>query len=131
MFDNIKPIDQKWERRKKQIWIAIAVFIVLAPVFYYEFKNWPEERAAKTFLTALEEGRYQDAYKLWNPGPSYSQTDFQSDWGAQSKYGKISSFTITHSHAMGTGVVITATLNGQEARIWVEKKDKSLSFPPY
>jgi len=131
VFDNIKPIDPKWERRKRQIWIGIAIFIVVAPLLYYQFKNWPEERTAKAFLTALEEERYPDAYRLWNPGPSYTMTDFQTDWGKQSPYGKISDFKITRSHAVGTGVIITALVNNKETRIWVEKKDKSLGFPPY
>jgi hypothetical protein len=131
MFDNIKPIDQRWERRKKQIWIAIVVFIVVAPILYYEFKNWPEEHAAKTFLSTLQEGRYQEAYALWRPAPSYTMDDFQLDWGAKSSYGKINNFQITHSHERGSGVIITVTINDKPARIWVEKKDKSLGFPPY
>src|SRR5258707_2104258 len=111
MFDNIKQIDPRWERRKKQIWIALAVLIVLAPILYYEFKNWPEERVAKSFLTALAEERYPDAYHLWNPGPSYTQQDFLADWGKASQYGKINSFRIKKSHELGSGVVITMPIN--------------------
>jgi hypothetical protein len=132
MFDNIKPIDKQWEHRKKLIWIAIAVFIVVAPLLYYEFKNWPEEHAAKAFLTALQEERYQEAYTLWHPASLYTMADFQSDWGKQSSFGKVNSFKITKSHERGSGVIITVSINdGKEARIWVEKKDKSLGFPPY
>jgi len=132
MFDNIKPIDPKWERRKKEIWIAIALFIVIAPILYYEFKNWPEEQAAKTFLAALQQQHYQEAYNLWHPASSYTMGDFQSDWGQQSSFGKISAFKITKSHERGSGVIITVTINdNKEARIRVEKKDKSLGFPPY
>src|SRR2546423_7032346 len=112
MFDNIKPIDPRWEKRKKLIWIALGVFIVIAPIFYYEFKNWPEEHAAKTFLTALSEERYPDAYHIWNPGPSYTQDDFLADWGKKSQYGKINSFHIKKSHELGSGVVITVAING-------------------
>ena len=131
MFDNIKPIDQKWERRKKQIWIAIVVFFVVAPVLYYEFKNWPEERVAARFFTTLQDQKYDDAYRLWNPAPSYTKADFLGDWGEKSPFGRIASFKITGSHAMGSGVRIVAELNGKETRIWVEKKDHSLGFPPY
>jgi hypothetical protein len=133
MFDNIKPIDAKWERKKKLIWIGIAVFIVVAPILYYEFKNIMEERAAARFFTTLQEGRYADAYKLWQAGPSYSLAEFTNDWGDKSEFGRITSFKITGSHAMGSGVRVIATVSpsGKEARIWVEKKNKSLSFPPY
>ena len=132
MFDNIKPLDPRWERRKKQIWIGIAVFIVVAPILYYEFKDWPEEQAAKTFFRDLQEQRYQDAYALWKPGPSYKQADFLGDWGPQSPFGKVNDFKITKSRSWGSGVVISATINGsKETQLWVEKKDKSLGFPPY
>ena len=133
MFDNIKPINPKWERQKIYIWVAIAVFIVVAPILYYEFKNIMEERAAARFFATLQEGRYADAYKLWQAGGSYSLAEFTKDWGDQSEFGKISGFKITGSHAMGSGVRVIATLSpsGKEARIWVEKKDMSLGFPPY
>jgi hypothetical protein len=133
MFDNIKPIDAKWERKKKLIWIGIAVFIVVAPILYYQFKNIMEERAAAQFFTTLQEGRYPEAYKLWQAGPSYSLEEFTKDWGDKSEFGRISGFKITGSHAMGSGVrvILTVSPSGKEARIWVEKKNKSLSFPPY
>jgi hypothetical protein len=131
MFDNIKPIDPRKERRKKQIWIAIGVFVLVAPILYYEFKNWTEERAVQHFLAALEQENYQGAYQIWGPGPSYHYQDFLRDWGKSSEYGKVQSFAISSSHAMGSGVVVTARINQKEARIWVEKSDKRLSFPPF
>ena len=132
MFDNIKPLDLRWERRKKQIWIALGVLMVVTPILYYQFKNWPEEQVAKRFLNALVEQRYSDAYTIWKPSPSYSQQDFLEDWGPKSPLGKVTSFQITKSHERGSGVIITVSLNDtKETRIWVEKKDKSLGFPPY
>jgi len=40
-------------------------------------------------------------------------------------------FAITQSRARGSGVIVTALINQRQARIWVEKRDKSLSFPPF
>lgn len=132
MFDNIKPIDQKWERRKKQLWILLAVLVVITPILYYELKNWPEEQVAKSFMQAVVESRIDDAYKIWQPAASYTKDDFLKDWGPKSEFGKISSFRMTRSHERGTGVIITMEINGaKEVRIWVEKKTKSLGFPPY
>ncbi len=131
MFDNIKPIDPRQERRKKLIWIAVAVFVVVAPVLYYEFKNWPEEHVVNRFLAALQQEDYKGAYEIWSPGPSYRYEDFLRDWGKSSEYGKVSSFKIAGSHERGSGVVVTAQINQKEARIWVEKRDKKLSFPPF
>ena len=131
MFEDIvKPIDPVWERRKKRLLIALAVVVVVAPLLYYEFRNWPEERAVKRFLTALQQEDYKRAYELWKPAPSYRYQDFLRDWGKQSEFGKVTSFEITRSRDRVSGVVVTARINQNEARIWVEKRDKSLSFPP-
>ena len=131
MFDNIKPIDPRWERRKKQILTAVLVFVIVAPILYYEFKNWPEERVVKRFLAALEQEDYKGAYGIWSPQPSYRYEDFLRDWGKASEYGKVASFAISESHEKGSGVIVTARINQKEARIWVEKSDKKLSFPPF
>ncbi len=131
MFEDIvKPIDPVWERRKKRLLIALAVVVVVAPILYYEFRNWSEERAVKRFLTALQQEDYQRAYELWKPAPSYRYQDFLRDWGKESEFGKVASFEITRTRDRGSGVVITARINQRETRIWVEKRDKSLSFPP-
>ncbi len=129
--DLVKPLDPRWERRKKQLLVTAAVVVLVTPVLYYEFKNWPEERAVKRFLATLQQGDYPGAYRLWKPAPSYRYEDFLRDWGQQSEYGKVTAFEITGSRVRGSGVVVAVMVNRREARIWVESRDKSLSFPPF
>ncbi len=132
MFEDlVKPLDPRWERRKRRLLVAALAVLVAAPLLYYELKNWPEERATERFLTALQHEDYPLAYQLWKPAPSYRYQDFLRDWGKESEYGKITSFKIKKSHERGSGVVVTALINHREARIWVEMSDKSLSFPPF
>ena len=131
MFDIVKPLDPRWERRKKQIWIALAVLVVVGPVMFWYLKNWPEEQVVRRFCRALEQGNYSEAYLIWKPSRSYRNEDFLRDWGPPSEYGKITTWSIEGSHARGSGVIVTVKLNAKEGRIWVEKKDKSLSFPPF
>jgi hypothetical protein len=100
-------------------------------VFFWYLKNWPEEMVVRRFCRALEQGNYAEAYTIWKPSRSYRHEDFLVDWGPKSEYGKITSWSIEKSRTRGTGVIVTVTLNSKEARIWVETKDKSLSFPPY
>ena len=38
---------------------------------------------------------------------------------------------MTGSRDRGSGVIVTFRINGKGSRIWVEKEDKSLSFPPF
>ena len=131
VFDHIKPINPKVERLKKRLLIGIPLGAILIGALYYEFKNYPEERQVKLFLKALEQQDYQGAYQIWRPSGYYKFNDFSQDWGPQGLYGQIHDFSVTGSHARGSGVIVDARINGdQEISLWVEKGDRSLSFPP-
>ncbi|MBI3933579.1 MAG: hypothetical protein HY316_02740 [Acidobacteria bacterium] len=131
MFDQFKPINPKTERLKKRLLIGIPLALILAGYLYYEFKNYPEERAVSRFLSALEQQDYQHAYQLWQPSKYYTFKNFDQDWGPNGVEGPIRDFDITNSHARGSGVLVEIRLNGQkEIALWVETSDKSLSFPP-
>ena len=131
MFDNIKPINPKAERRKKILLITIPLAVILACFLYYEFKNFPEERAVSRFMQALEKQDYQQAYQLWQPTRYYSFGSFNQDWGPKGEQGPIRDYKITNSHERGSGVLVEIKLNGtKEISLWVEKTSKSLSFPP-
>ena len=131
MFDHIKPINPKAERWKKRLLIAVPLAAILGGYLYYEFKNYPEERAVSRFLQTLEQKNYEEAYRLWQPSQYYKMKDFLQDWGPDGVEGAINEFDITDSHAQGSGVIVNVRLNGQrEISLWVERGDKSLSFPP-
>lgn len=131
MFDQFKPINPKTERLKKRLLIGIPLFLILSGYLYYEFKNYTEERAVSQFLSTVVQGDYQKAYKLWQPSKYYTFENFEQDWGPDGEEGPIRQFDITDSHARGSGVVVYIKLNGKkEISLWVEKSDKSLSFPP-
>ncbi len=119
------------ERRNKRIIIGLIVALVVGSVLYYQFKNYPEERAVKRFLAALQREDHRGAYQLWKPTSSYTFENFMRDWGPKGEYGKVEQFKIATSRARGSGVIVTANINGRPVRIWVEKSDKSLAFPPF
>jgi len=119
------------EKRIKQIILGAIVALIAGGFLYYEFKNYPEERVVKRFLAALERGNYPEAYRIWQPTSSYTYSDFLQDWGPSSEYGKVSSFGIVTSHATGSGVIVTASVNTRQTRIWVENASKRLAFPPF
>src|ERR1051325_7908519 len=125
MFDNIKPIDPRKERRKKLLLVAIPIGLVLAGILYYEFKNFPEEHAVSKFLQAVEKQDYQTAYQLWKPSKHYSFGSFNQDWGPGGVEGTIHDHKITNSHARGSGVLVDVKLNGKtDLSLWVERSDK-------
>ena len=79
---------------------------------------------------------------------SYAYQDFLDDWGPSGYYGPVKSYRIETAQKPkgGTGVIVVVELSPyqpfpsdadvarnrrtKEVRIWVESKDKSLSFPP-
>ena len=131
MFDQFKPIDRKAERRRRLLITALAFLVMLAGYLYFQFRNYPEERMARRFFTALERQDYQEAYRIWQPTKSYSFKDFMQDWGDHGIEGVVKSFHVTGSTRRGSGVVVRVQVNGNHGvSLWVERKDKSLSFPP-
>lgn len=53
------------------------------------------------------------------------------DWGPNnSDYGKVQSYKLVRSRSYGNGVIIICELNGKEARLWVDRDTKAISFAP-
>jgi hypothetical protein len=118
---------------RRYILVALAIIIVGAAV-YVAFRNFPEERAISRFLTALEQGNYREAYRLWQPSPTYSYADFLHDWGERGDYGKIRTFKILGSRSKGAQtVIVTVTINDEEPPrdLLVDRKTKGLAYSPF
>ena len=115
---------------RKYVLLGLLI-VVVAGLLYYRFRNYPEERAAARFLTTLEHGNYQEAYRLWQPSPSYSYQDFLHDWGAQGDYGKIREFEILGSKSKGPStVVVTLKINNVDPPLdlIVDRQTKGLAY---
>ncbi len=137
--------DPRRERRKRVIIAAIIAAAVVIGVFAYLFRNWPEERVVDHFMTALVNKDFEQAYAIWmhDPNwkqhpqdyPNYSFREFYNDWGPGGEWGIINSFHIDGSANPkgGSGVVVQVTINQRKepARLWVEKKTKTLTFSPF
>jgi len=110
--------------------IAVAV-TALGAVLYILFRNYGEERAVASFLTTLQQGRYEEAYRLWQPSPSYTFQDFQRDWGEQGDYGRIREFEILSSRSKGSNTVMVRVRINQvdpPLELLVDRKTKGLSY---
>ena len=145
--------DPRWKLRRYIITVAAGIVLIIGSAWwlYFGFLHIPERRAAAHFLDALAAGNMQLAYQLWKPDPArYTMNDFISDWGASGYYGPVKSYRI-ESAALpprsGTVVVVTVEVSPdqpfpdnsdvdksrriKEIHIWVDKGDKSLSFPGF
>ena len=86
------------------------------------------------FLTTLEQGNFQEGYKLWQPSKSYTYADFLNNWGPQGDYGKIRKFNVLGSRSKGSNtVIVTVSINDVQPPIdiLVDRKTKELAFSPF
>ena len=137
--------DPRRERRRRAIIAGIVVAVAVLGLLAYLYRNWPEERVVDQFFSALVQKDFEKAYAIWmhDPNwkqhpekyPNYSFREFYNDWGPGGEWGIIKGYRIEGSASpkQGSGVVVVVTINERKepARIWVEKKDKTLTFSPY
>jgi len=116
---------------QKLLPLLIVVVLLTSGLLGYRLWDYPEERAVEHFLTALHEGNYREAYRLWQPSASYSFDEFLHDWGEQGDYGKIREFEILQSKSKGsTTVIVTVRINNQNPPLdlLVDRHTKGLAY---
>jgi len=128
---------------------GVALAAMIAGALWYFLRFAPEKHTVERFMNAVVAGDSQQAYKIWRPNPSFTYADFLAFWGPKGYYSPIKSFRIESAEVPpkgGSGVVVVVELSAyspfpkpeesikfgqnQEARLWVERSDQSLSFPP-
>ena len=105
--------------------------LFLGTLLCFIFWNYAEEHAVSRFLTTLERGNYPEAYRLWQPSPSYSYADFLRDWGEKGDYGRIRHFRVIHSKSKGSRtVLVRVKINEVDPplEIAVDRQTKGLSY---
>jgi hypothetical protein len=131
----------------------VATYAAFAAVFptvlWYPIIYHSELTAANNFMKAVAAGDLRRAYGMWSPSPSYTQQDFESDWGPDGYYGPVKSFNLKDTYRPpngSSGLVVIVQLSPyqpfpekddmvkqsktKEVRLWVEFKDNSIQFPP-
>ena len=141
-----QPFDEARAKRRR-IATSVVIFIFLLLTFAaWEMRFWPEERVVNNFFKQIETQNFEGAYALWTADPNWKQhpekyarypfTEFAQDWGPSSEYGTIRSHKIERASnpptGRGSGVIVEVQVNDRPVTVgvWVEKSDKSLSFPP-
>jgi hypothetical protein len=141
-----QPVDEVREKqrlKRRRIVIATVTFVVLLLGFlWWELRFWPEERSVNRFFAAVESQNFEQAYAIWMADPNWKQhpqkyerytyNEFVRDWGPGGEFGAIHSHKIEHSSNGGSGAIIEIQINGRPVttNLWVEKSDKSFSYPP-
>ena len=135
---------EKARRRRNRIISAILIIVVLGLLAWW-FRYWPEERIVGHFFEALQRQDYNTAYGIWMHDPNWQQhtaqhpkypfNDFYRDWGPGGEWGLIKTKKVYGASTCpgpSSGVVVDVIVNdrSEHAQVWVEKSDKTLSFPP-
>jgi hypothetical protein len=141
-----KEYDPEKYRRRRQIILAIVSVVVIVAGLLYIFRYWPYEHRVDQFFTALENKDYKQGYAIWQNDSAWEQhpdrfknypyAEFYRDWGPGGDWGVITSHKIQGGATPkggSSGVVVVVTINQrvEPARLWVEKKDKTLTWSPY
>jgi len=109
--------------------------VVGGSLFFY-FHNWREERQVTTFMNLLAAKDYKAAYALFGctdakPCRYYPFDKFMEDWGPTSGHAGFGEARITRSRSCGSGVLLTVDYGkNQQEKLWVERRDMSIGFPP-
>lgn len=144
----LEPPPDTRAKSRPLIWVVVALVSVVALSLLWSFRYYPEKKAAGRFFEAVAAGDMNRAYQIWKPGPNYAMPDFLADWGPNGYYGPVKSFEIGEASAPrgGSGVIVSVKVSPyvpfpsagdaeknrrtRTVRIWVETRDKSLTFPP-
>jgi hypothetical protein len=135
---------EKGRKRKRRI-ISAVVMVLLMLFLGWWFRYYPQERIVGHFFDALQRQDYKTAYGIWMHDPQWEQhpeqhakypfNEFYRDWGPGGEWGLIKTqkvYAASTCPGGGTGVVVDVIVNDrtQHAQVWVEKSDKTLSYPP-
>ena len=140
------PADKPVKSRAMAFTIAaLAALAILA--LYFQFRYFPEKKAAERFFDSLVAGDTAKAYQLWKPGPTYAMKDFLADWGPEGYYGPVKSYHILHAKAPSGSNAVAISIEvspyspmpdpsdaeksrkTKDVEVWVLASDKSFSFP--
>lgn len=124
--------------------LAALVFLILWYPLHLQF--YEERKTVELFMNEVAAGNLQAAYRTWKPSPSYTFQNFLDDWGPNNGTAPIKSYKIELErgvkNASTAQIVVEVSPDRsfpskidqnsrtREITLWVDPKDKSISFAP-
>jgi hypothetical protein len=125
---------------------ALVIFVAFG-IWFFFLRFISEKHTVEHFMDAVVAADFQRAYQIWKPHGTYSVQDFMADWGPQGYWGPVKSYRIEAAEqpSGGSGVIVVVEISpfqpfprnndpqsgrNREVRLWVERSDQSLGFPP-
>lgn len=140
-----KQYDPEKTRKKRNRIISAILVVVVLGFLAWIFRYKRQELVVEHFFQALQKQDFNKAYGIWMHDPDwqkhpekyakYPYNDFYRDWGPGGEWGLIKSekvYSAATCPGPSSGVVVDVIVNNrtEHAQVWVEKSDKTLSFPP-
>jgi hypothetical protein len=140
-----KQYDPDKNRTRNRMIIAVVIGLAVVAFFVWWFRFLPQEHEVGRFFDALRGKNYNEAYAIWMQDPDWQKhpdrypkypfKDFYRDWGPGGEWGTINSAKVYGASTCpggGSGVVVDVVVNNraEHAQVWVERSDKTLSYPP-
>jgi hypothetical protein len=148
LLENAK--EEPKSKRLRYAVTGVALVLLLGFWTWHSMRFRGEEHTIDHLMDAVTSGNFQMAYQIWKPhqGGSYTFDDFVADWGPKGYYGPVKSYRRESSSEPpngGSGVIVTVEISpfapfptdtdpnssrNREVKLWVERSDLSISFPP-
>ncbi len=135
-LDSYGVSDAKRERGVKRVVIAAVAVVLLSLAGYFFLHDFQEKRQISKFLDLLKDKKYEDAYRLWGCDPAkpcrdYNLQKFLEDWGPKSAHADITVASIRRTRSCDGGVIQILQFPKEEVLLYVDRKDRNLSFSPF
>jgi hypothetical protein len=117
--------------------IAGVAALILALIFYIQFRNYTQESIVNDFLGKLRNHDYADAYQMFGcteatPCPNYAYPKFLEDWGPHSAFADASKASTGVTQSCGNGVLIQVNEPGKDpTALIVDRANGQISFAPW
>ena len=143
---NQEPPDSK--RLRYAVSGVALVILVAFGIWFFFLRFISEKHTIEHFMDAVVTQDYQRGFQIWKSHGSYTYQDFLADWNLTGYYGPIKSYRIDAESLPpngGSGVIVVVEVSpvqpfpqntdpqsgrNKEIRLWVERSDQSISFPP-
>src|SRR5271165_532728 len=135
---------EKARKRTRRIVSAITILLIVAGLAWWN-RYLPGRLVVGHIFDSLQRQDYNAAYGIWMHDPEWQKhpqkylkypfNEFYRDWGPGGEWGLIKTQKVYGESTCpggGSGVVVDVIVNDrtEHAQVWVEKSDKTLSYPP-
>ena|ERR1041385_1374166 len=131
--DHVVPKPAMPLRQKLSIAVTVIAVLSLGSFLVWKFINYREESRVTTFLDAIAQGRYDQAYASWDADEKYKMKDFLDDFGRDGFYTKnMHTARVVKSKGSGGAVIVCVQLDNfrKQLPILVNKESLKLSYSP-